>query len=101
MTSFYRDSISPITKSICSKLSASLLEDDNLAIAFDAAELIKGDLQSASVIATNAYNSGVLSLNESRSLIGFNGVAEDKFKETDTAPMVPVPTGNEKGPQDN
>lgn len=92
-SSFYRDSISPLTKNIATKLSAALLADSSgFAIEFDATELTKGDLSASAKIATDSYNAGILTKNEARNLCGYSDVeGGDTFVDK---PAAPEPTSH-------
>lgn len=86
-SSFYRDSISPLTKNIASKLSSALISVEGLAIEFDATELTKGDLSATVKIASEGYNAGIFNLNEARNLAGYSSVeGGDTFIAKPTAP---------------
>ncbi len=91
-SSFYRDSISPLTKNIAEKLSQALITDPDVEIAFDPTELTKGDLAATTKIANESFNAGILTLNEARNLAGYSAVdGGDKFVE---APKSPDPTSH-------
>ena len=94
-TAFYRDSIAPLTTLIEQKLTSGLLGDTNLTIRFDAADLLRGDLQQATSVAVDAVGAGLLSVDEARALMGYSPMAEeDKPK----LPQ-PLPT-EEEAPED-
>ena len=90
-TAFYRDSIAPLTTLIEQKLTFGLLGDSDLTIRFDAADLLRGDLQQATTVAVDAVGAGLLSVDEARALMGYSPMAEeDKPK-----PPQPMPTQEE------
>jgi HK97 family phage portal protein len=78
---FYRDSIAPLTKNIQQKMTDGLLEDQTLEIEFDSSEIVKGDMQTATAVAVQAVQAGLLTVNEGRDLIG--------YAETDILPQIP------------
>ena len=86
-TAFYRDSIAPLTTLIEQKLSAGLLQGTNLTVRFDAADLLRGDLQQATTVAVDAVSAGLLTVDEARSLMGYSPMLEaDKpTKEEDNS----------------
>ena len=90
-TAFYRDSIAPLTTLIEQKLTFGLLGDSGLTIRFDAADLLRGDLQQATTVAVDAVGAGLLSVDEARALMGYSPMAEeDKPK-----PPQQIPTQEE------
>lgn len=90
-TAFYRDSIAPLTTLIEQKLTFGLLGDSGLTIRFDAADLLRGDLQQATAVAVDAVGAGLLSVDEARALMGYSPMAEeDKPK-----PPQQIPTQEE------
>lgn len=76
-TAFYRDSIAPITTLIEQKLSHGLLGDGSLSIRFDSSDLLRGDLQQATSVAVEATNSGLLTVDEARALMGYSPMADE------------------------
>lgn len=78
---FYRDSIAPITKNIQQKMTDGLLTDQTLEIEFDSSEIVKGDMQTATAVAVQAVQAGLLTVNEGRDLIG--------YAETTLLPQIP------------
>ena len=86
-TAFYRDSVAPLTTLIEQKLTSGLLGGTDLTIRFDAADLLRGDLQQATSVAVDAVGSGLLSVDEARALMGYSPMAEeDKPKPPQTLP---------------
>lgn len=84
-TAFYRDSIAPLTTLIEQKLSAGLLDGTDLVVRFDAADLLRGDLQQATAVGVDAVSSGILTVDEARALMGYSPMAEgDKPKLEET-----------------
>ena len=92
-TAFYRDSIAPLTTLIEQKLTFGLLGDSNLTIRFDAADLLRGDLQQATTVAVDAVGAGLLSVDEARALMGYSPMAE----EDKPTPQLPT---QEEAPDD-
>lgn len=76
-TAFYRDSIAPLTTLIEQKLTFGLLGDSGLVIRFDAADLLRGDLQQSTSVAVDAVGAGLLSVDEARALMGYSPMAEE------------------------
>ena len=73
------------------KLTFGLLGDSGLTIRFDAADLLRGDLQQATTVAVDAVGAGLLSVDEARALMGYSPMAEeDKPK-----PPQQIPTQEE------
>ena len=89
-TAFYRDSIAPLTTLIEQKLTFGLLGDSDLTIRFDAADLLRGDLQQATAVAVDAVGAGLLSVDEARALMGYSPMAEE-----DKPKPQPMPTPEE------
>ena len=89
-TAFYRDSIAPLTTLIEQKLTFGLLGDSGLTIRFDAADLLRGDLQQATAVAVDAVGAGLLSVDEARALMGYSPMAEE-----DKPKPQPMPTPEE------
>lgn len=76
-TAFYRDSVAPLTTLIEQKLTAGLLAGTGLTVRFDAADLLRGDLQQATAVAVDAVGSGILTVDEARALMGYSPMAEE------------------------
>ena len=93
-TSFYRDSLAPLTTLIEQKLAAGLLGGTGLTIRFDSSDLLRGDLQQATTVAVNAVDSGILTVDEARALMGYSPMAEE-----DKPKPQPKPTP-EEAPED-
>lgn len=70
VASFYRDSVAPVAGNIADKLTAALIEDGDLAIEFDSSDLGKTDIISATAMAVQAKQSGIISANEARIIMG-------------------------------
>lgn len=84
-TAFYRDSVAPLTTLIEQKLTAGLLQGSGLTVRFDAADLLRGDLQQATAVAVDAVGSGILTVDEARALMGYSPMAEED------KPVAPTP----------
>lgn len=81
-TAFYRDSVAPLTTLIEQKLTAGLLQGTDLTIRFDSSDLLRGDLQQATTVGVEAVTSGILTVDEARSLMGYSPMNEaDKPKK--------------------
>mgnify|MGYP003640553604 FL=1 len=76
-TAFYRDSVAPLTTLIEQKLTSGLLQGSGLTVRFDAADLLRGDLQQATTVAVEAVGSGILTVDEARALMGYSPMAEE------------------------
>ena len=85
-TAFYRDSIAPLTTLIEQKLTSGLLGEGDLTIRFDAADLLRGDLQQATAVAVDAVGAGLLSVDEARALMGYSPMAEEDKPKPQPAP---------------
>lgn len=86
-TAFYRDSIAPLTTLIEQKLSFGLLSGTDLTVRFDAADLLRGDLQQATTVAVDAVGAGLLTIDEARALMGYSPMAEEDKPEPTTEPQ--------------
>lgn len=69
-TSFYRDTISPITESIQQAFDLKL-GDANQSVVFDVSSLMKGDQESQVRMYTQAITGGFLTPNEARESLGY------------------------------
>ena len=97
-TAFYRDSIAPLTTLIEQKLTSGLLEGTGLTVRFDAADLLRGDLQQSTAVAVDAVGSGILTVDEARALMGYSPMAEE---DKPVAPLAPTPPQEDQNGMDD
>ena len=58
----------------------------DLVVRFDAADLLRGDLQQATAVAVDAVGSNILTVDEARALMGYSPMAEaDKPNTQETS----------------
>ena len=68
--SFHRDTLQPLVTNIEEAITLKLIEDDDLYVFFNVAELLKGDVETTARIAQQNVSNGIWTPNEGRQYIG-------------------------------
>ena len=73
-TAFFRDTISPLVKSIEERLTMAFLSEPNLKVKFDVTDIQRGDRQTQMNIAVSGVSNGIITPNEAREYLEMNRI---------------------------